>query len=128
MNYTEDKSIKEQRMEEMVTDNQTGNMLTVREAASKVSINSKDLNCPTFADNIHLLQIPSLRVTPMPLISALAFPYPEYLSPTYGTNTLNCWPAILHGYRPGIPHLPFGAAFDTIGLHYIKLPSFFNVR
>ena len=69
----------------------------------------------------YLSQTPSLSTILMPVMPALTFSYPEYLSPTYRTHTLSCRPAILHGYGPGISNLSFGAAFDTIGLHQVTL-------
>jgi len=48
---------------------------------------------------------------------ALALPYPEHLSPTYGAYTLSCRPPILHSYGFGVLHFPFGTAPETICLH-----------
>ena len=57
-----------------------------------------------------------------PLIPAiLALPYSEHLGATYGAHPLSCRPAVLHSYALGVPHFPFGPAFDTIGLHWVYL-------
>ena len=52
---------------------------------------------------------------------SLALAYSEHLCPAYGTDTLGCRLTILHGYWLGVFHFPFGAAFDTIGLHSVHL-------
>jgi hypothetical protein len=49
----------------------------------------------------------------------LALPDPEHLSPAHGTYTLSCRLTVLHGYGPGIPHLPLGAALHAVCLHLI---------
>ena len=51
-------------------------------------------------------------------ISALAFAYPEHLSPTYGTHTLGCWLTVFHGDALGVFHFSFSATFNTIRLHF----------
>ncbi len=53
----------------------------------------------------------------MPVMPALALPYPEHLGLAYWAYTLSCRLTILHGYALGVLHFPFSTAFDTIGLH-----------
>jgi hypothetical protein len=45
------------------------------------------------------------------------FPYSEHLGPAHGTCALSGWPAVLHDYALGIPHLPLGTALHTVCLH-----------
>ena len=56
---------------------------------------------------------PSVVLTPT--VSAL--PYPEHLSAACRAYTLSRRLAVLHGYRLGVLHFPFGSAFHTVCLH-----------
>ncbi len=72
----------------------------------------------------YLWKTPSFffRNNPDTYVTALTLPYSEHLGATYRANALCRRFLVFHGYRPGIPHLPLGTAFHTIGLH--DTPSF----
>jgi len=55
---------------------------------------------------------------------ALTFSNSEHLGAACWAHALGRWLAVLHGYAPGIPHLPFGAAFHAVSLHYPTLLSY----
>lgn len=65
-------------------------------------------------------EYPALRGNLIPTI--LTLPDSKHLSATYGTDTLSCWPTILHGYDPGVLHFPFGTTFHTVCLHWTTSP------
>jgi hypothetical protein len=72
----------------------------------------------------YLRKTPSFffKNSPDTYVTALALSNSKHLGATYRANALCRRFLVLHGYRPGILHLPFGTAFDTIGLH--NTPSF----
>ena len=68
---------------------------------------------------------PALIESEFPNGCRLSLAYPEHLRPTYGTHTLGCRLAILHGYALGILHFPFSTTFHTICLH--SLPPLLGI-
>ena len=89
------------------------------------SCSNKSLNCVMNNRRAGCLlhEYPALSITWIPGISASTLPNPVHFSPTYRAHALSCWLPILHGYRLGVFHFPFGSAFHTVCLHRCHLLS-----